>query len=192
MSAAPARRTTRARALANTSFLIGLAITGLVAAIAILSMLWTPYDTGAIDIAAKLQPPSFAHWLGTDHFGRDILSMIMAGSRTSIAVALVAVAVGLGVGAPLGLIAAARGGIVDDMLMRFNDLVFAFPALLSAVMITAVFGPGAVNAIIAIGIFNIPVFARLARGAALSLWPRDYVLAARATGKSDGRITLDH
>ncbi|MBR7518887.1 ABC transporter permease subunit, partial [Mycobacterium tuberculosis] len=75
---------------------------------------------------------------------------------------------------PLGLWAAARGGMIDEALMRFNDLVFAFPALLSAVMITAVFGPGAINAIIAIGIFNIPVFARVARGAALSLWPREY------------------
>lgn len=179
-------------ALRNRSFLLGAVITLFVAAIAALSYVWTPYDVTALDIANKLKPPSPAHWLGTDHFGRDILSMIMVGSRNSIAVALVAVGIGLGIGVPLGFWAAARGGLVDEILMRFNDLIFAFPALLTAVMITAVFGPGAVNAIIAIGIFNIPVFARVARGAALSLWPREYILAARASGKNATRITLEH
>ncbi|EJN03941.1 ABC transporter permease [Phyllobacterium sp. YR531] len=176
----------------NRSFLIGAVITLIVALTAGLSFIWTPYSVSALDIVAKLKPSSPAHWMGTDHFGRDILSMIMVGSRASIFVALVSVAIGAGIGIPLGLWAAARGGIVDEMLMRFNDLVFAFPALLSAVMITAIFGPGAINAIIAIGIFNIPVFARVARGAALSLWVREFVLAARAIGKSEGRITLDH
>ncbi|MGH6760135.1 MAG: ABC transporter permease [Phyllobacterium sp.] len=181
-----------ARALRNKSFLVGLIVTLSVAAIAALSFIWTPYDVTALDIANKLKPPSTAHWLGTDHFGRDILSMIMVGSRNSIAVALVAVGIGLGLGVPLGLWAAARGGLIDEVLMRFNDLVFAFPALLTAVMITAVFGPGAINAIIAIGIFNIPVFARVARGAALSLWPREYILAARACGKNAAQITIEH
>jgi peptide/nickel transport system permease protein len=181
-----------AKALSNRSFAIGLIITSLLALLAALSFVWTPYAVGAFEIAGKLKPPSAAHWLGTDHFGRDILSMIMVGSRNSIAVAFVSVAIGVGVGVPLGLWAAARGGLLDEVLMRFNDLVFAFPALLSAVMITAVFGPGAINAIIAIGIFNIPVFARVARGAALSLWPREYVLAARASGKGAARITVEH
>ena len=131
-------------------------------------------------------------WLGTDHFGRDMLSMIMVGARNSIAVALVAVGIGMGIGVPLGCWAAARGGIVDEALMRFNDLVFAFPALLSAIMITAIFGPGAVNAIIAIGIFNIPVFARVSRAGALSLWPREFILAARAAGKGKALITVEH
>lgn len=178
--------------IGNRSFLIGAIITLIVAFMAGLSFLWTPYSVSALDIVAKLKPPSISHWLGTDHFGRDILSMIMVGSRASIFVAFVSVAIGAGIGVPLGLWAAARGGIVDEMLMRFNDLIFAFPALLSAVMITAIFGPGAVNAIIAIGIFNIPVFARVARGAALALWVREFVLAARAIGKGEGRITLDH
>ncbi|MDQ0999508.1 peptide/nickel transport system permease protein [Phyllobacterium ifriqiyense] len=178
--------------IGNRSFLIGAIITLIVAFMAVLSFLWTPYSVSALDIVAKLKPPSISHWLGTDHFGRDILSMIMVGSRASIFVAFVSVAIGAGIGVPLGLWAAARGGIVDEMLMRFNDLIFAFPALLSAVMITAIFGPGAVNAIIAIGIFNIPVFARVARGAALALWIREFVLAARAIGKGEGRITLDH
>ncbi|ATU91168.1 ABC transporter permease [Phyllobacterium zundukense] len=192
MNASAIWRENIAKALSNRSFAIGLVITGLLALMAALSFVWTPYAVGTFDIVGKLKPPSAAHWLGTDHFGRDILSMIMVGSRNSIAVAFVSVAIGVGVGVPLGLWAAARGGLLDEVLMRFNDLVFAFPALLSAVMITAVFGPGAINAIIAIGIFNIPVFARVARGAALSLWPREYILAARASGKGAARITVEH
>jgi peptide/nickel transport system permease protein len=98
----------------------------------------------------------------------------------------------MGIGVPLGCLAAARGSLLDEAVMRLNDLVFAFPALLSAIMITAVFGPGAVNAIIAIGIFNIPVFARVARAGALAVWPREFILAARAAGKGPALITLEH
>jgi peptide/nickel transport system permease protein len=117
----------------------------------------------------------------------------MVGARTSIAVALVAVGIGMGVGVPLGLLAAAnRGGLIDEAVMRGNDLVFAFPALVIAILITAVFGPSAVNAILAIGIFNIPVFARVTRGAALSLWTLDYILAARVAGKGRARISVEH
>ena len=180
------------KAFANRSFLIGFAITALISAMALLSYVWTPYDVANLIVAERMQQPSGAHWFGTDHFGRDVLSMIMVGARNSIAVALVAVGIGMGLGVPLGCWAAARGGIVDEALMRFNDLVFAFPALLSAVMITAIFGPGAVNAFIAIGIFNIPVFARVARAGALSLWPREFILAARAAGKGQALITIEH
>lgn len=172
---------------------IGGLITGLFTAAALLSFLWVPHDIAALDIANKIRPPSPAHLLGTDHFGRDILSMLMVGARTSLAVAVVAVVIGMGLGVPLGLAAAARrGGWMDEVIMRGNDLIFAFPSLLIAIMITAVFGPGAVNAIIAIGIFNIPVFARLTRGTALSLWTRDYVLAARVAGKGRLRISAEH
>ncbi|WP_406872025.1 ABC transporter permease [Aminobacter sp. P9b] len=180
------------RALANRSFVIGLFITLVVAAMALVSFFWTPFDVTRLIVADRMQPPSSAHWFGTDHFGRDVLSMIMIGARNSIAVALVAVGIGMGVGVPLGCWAAARGGWIDEALMRFNDLIFAFPALLSAIMITAVFGPSAINAIIAIGIFNIPVFARVARAGALSIWPREYILAARAAGKGKARITVEH
>ncbi len=180
------------KALANRSFLTGLIVTLIVAAAAIISFIWTPYAVTDLPVANRLKTPSPEHLLGTDHFGRDILSMIMVGARNSIAVALVAVGIGMGIGVPLGCWAAARRGWVDEALMRFNDVVFAFPALLSAVMITAIFGPGAVNAIIAIGIFNIPVFARVARGAALSIWPREFVLAARACGKNASQITVEH
>ena len=172
---------------------IGALISGLFTGAALLSFLWVPYDIVALDIANKIKPPSGAHLLGTDHFGRDILSMIMMGARTSIAVALVAVGIGMAIGIPLGLLAAARhGSLLDELIMRGNDLVFAFPSLVIAILITAVFGASAVNAIIAISIFNIPVFARLTRGAALPLWERDFILAARVSGKSATRISVEH
>ena len=180
-------------ALLNRSLVIGLALSLLFVGAALVSFVWVPQDVTVLDIANKIKPPSAAHPMGTDHFGRDILSMIMVGARTSIAVAVVAVVIGMGLGVPLGLAAAARrGSLLDEVIMRGNDLVFAFPSLLIAIMITAVFGPSAVNAIIAIGIFNIPVFARLTRGAALSLWTRDYVLAARVAGKGAVRISFEH
>ncbi|MGE0845202.1 MAG: ABC transporter permease [Flavobacteriaceae bacterium] len=181
-----------ARLLLTPGFVAGAAIAATIALMAALSFVWTPHDVTVLDVPSRLQSPSAAHWFGTDHFGRDVFSMIMVGARNSIAVALVAVGIGMGVGVPLGLLAAARGGLLDEVVMRGNDLVFAFPALLSAVMITAVAGPGAINAIIAIGIFNVPVFARLSRGAALSLWPREFVLAARVAGKGRARITVEH
>ncbi len=175
------------------ALIFGACLSAVFAGAAVLSFLWVPYDIEALDIANKIQPPSGAHPLGTDHFGRDILSMIMVGARTSIAGALVAVGIGMGLGVPLGRAAAARrGSWLDEVISRGNDLIFAFPSLLIAIMITAVFGPSAVNAIIAIGIFNIPVFARLVRGAAMSLWTREYVLAARVAGKGAVRISWEH
>ena len=175
------------------SIVPGAILVCIVIVAALLSFIWTPFDVTALDIRNKMQSSSAEHWLGTDHLGRDILSMLMVGARTSIAVALVAVGIGMGVGVPLGLFAAARrNSWVDELIMRGNDLVFAFPALLIAIMITAVFGAGAINAIIAIGIFNIPVFARLTRGAALSLWTREFILAARVAGKSALRISFEH
>ncbi|MGS4887978.1 ABC transporter permease [Roseibium sp. MB-4] len=177
----------------SRTLLPGLFLSLLFVAAALISLVWVPYDTTVLNIANRMKLPSWEHWLGTDQFGRDILSMIMVGARTSIAVALVAVGIGMSVGVPLGLAAAARkGGWLDEVIMRANDLVFAFPSLLIAVMITAVFGASALNAIIAIGIFNIPVFARLTRGAALSLWNRDYILAARVAGKGPARISMEH
>ena len=161
--------------------------------IALLSYVWTPFDVTQIDIANKLKTPNQIYWLGTDHFGRDILSMIMVGARTSIAVALVAVGIGIIIGTPLGLLSASKkGGWLDELIMRGNDLVFAFPSLVIAILITAVFGAGALNAIIAIGIFNIPVFARITRGAALTIWEREFILAAKVAGKSTTRISYEH
>lgn len=175
------------------SFAIGAALVAVFFGLAVLSFVWTPHDVTGVAIADKFAPLGGHYLLGTDHFGRDVLSMIMVGARTSIAVAVVAVAIGMGLGVPLGLAAAASpGSLLDEIIMRTNDLVFAFPALLIAVMITAIFGAGAINAILAIGIFNIPVFARLSRGAALSLWTREFILAARVAGKGPARISAEH
>lgn len=175
------------------NLIIGGALSALMVLAALISFVWTPFDHAAMDIPAKLQGPNGTHWLGTDHFGRDIFSMIMVGARTSIAVAFVAVGIGMGLGVPLGLWAAAhQGGWSDEIIMRGNDLIFAFPSLVIAILITAIFGPGAVNAIIAIGIFNIPVFARVTRGGALPLWAREFILAARVSGKGVARISVEH
>ncbi|MCE9524186.1 MAG: ABC transporter permease [Alphaproteobacteria bacterium] len=182
----------RRRSNLTPGFCVGVVLTALIALLAGVSFLWTPYDPTLILIESRLLPPSSAHWFGTDHFGRDVFSMILQGARNSIAVALIAVGIGLLIGIPLGLWAAARRGWVDEIVMRSNDLVFAFPALLLAILITAVAGPSAVNAILAIGIFNVPVFARLARGGALSLWTRDFVLAARVAGKGSFAISREH
>ena len=178
---------------ARGTLLPGALLAALFAGAALLSLAWTPHPTDGVDVAARLQAPTLAHPLGTDHLGRDIASMIMVGARTSLAVALVAVGVGMGAGVPLGLAAAARAGsALDDAIMRAGDLVFAFPSLVIAIMITAVFGPSALNAILAIGLFNVPVFARVTRGAALPLFGRDFALAARVAGKGSARIAAEH
>ena len=192
MSQPNANRHLFKRAFQSPSFLLGGTISLFFIGIALLSFVWTPHDALTVSITDRLKPISSSFWLGTDIYGRDIASMIMLGARNSIAVALVAVGIGIGLGVPLGCWAAAKGGWIDEILMRTNDFIFAFPAIISAIMITALLGPGAMNAIIAIGIFNIPVFARLSRGAALSLWTREFILAARLSGKNAAHITLEH
>ena len=173
--------------------IFGAILSSVFLAMALLSFVWTPHDVEQLVIAQRLQPSSGEFLLGTDQFGRDLLSMLMVGTRVSLAVALVAVGIGVAIGVPLGLAAAAtRGSLLDELIMRGNDLIFAFPSLVIAILITAVFGPSAFNAILAIGIFNIPVFARVARGGALSLWTLDYILAARVAGKGKARISAEH
>lgn len=167
-------------------------LAALLLAAAALSLVWQPWPPAEIDIASRLQPPSASHWLGTDSLGRDIASQLLVGAQTSIAVGVLAVAIGLGAGVALGLLAAARGGWADEWLMRVADVGFAFPALLSAVLLGAVYGPGIATGVVAIGLFNVPVFARTTRAAALGVWSREYVLAARAAGQGPWRITWDH
>ena len=180
------------RALAHRSFLLGGIFTTLLVFAAALSLVWTPWSPYEIDMAAKLQAPDGAHWLGTDPFGRDISSLLLVGARNSILVGVIAVGIGLLVGGALGLFAAARRGWAEELIMRLSDFTLAFPAILSAIMMTAVFGAGIVNSIVAIGIFNIPIFARITRASANALWSREFVLAARACGKGPWRITFDH
>ena len=180
------------RALRHPSFLAGGLLALLVLGAAFLSLWWTPWSPYAMDMAQRLAPPGGTHWLGTDAFGRDVASLLLVGARSSLLAGVVAVGIGLVVGTALGLLAAARRGWVEELVMRLADFSFAFPAVLSAILFTAAWGAGLVNAIVAIGIFNIPVFARVARAGALGVWSREYVLAARACGKGILRITLEH
>ncbi|MBE7942235.1 MULTISPECIES: ABC transporter permease [Ramlibacter] len=180
------------RALRHPSFAIGAALTLALLAAAALSLVWTPGSATEVDMAARLQAASSAHWLGTDAFGRDIAAQLLVGARASIVVGVVAVGIGLSVGTALGLLASALRGWTEEVLMRLADFGFAFPAILSAIMLTAVFGPGMVIAMVAIGLYNIPSFARITRASANAVWQREYVLAARAAGKGRLAITLEH
>ncbi len=180
------------RGLHHPSLGVGAALSLTLIGLALVSVLWTPHDPTAIDIPGRLAGPSPEHWLGTDQLGRDILSIIMAGAQNSITVGVVAVGIGIVFGVALGLVAAAQRGWTEEVVMRLSDFMFAFPAILLAIMLVATLGPGAVNAMVAIGVFSIPVFARLSRGAANAIWTRDFILAARAAGKGRFRITLDH
>jgi len=180
------------RALRHKSFMIGGLLVALLILTALLSFVWTPYPAGEIDVPNKLQPASGAHWLGTDSLGRDVAAMLIVGARYSIAVGVIAVGIGITAGVALGLLAAARRGWVEELVMRGADFTLAFPALLTAIMLTAIYGPGLVVSIVAIGVFNIPEFARITRASANAVWTREYVLAARACGKGPWHITFEH
>ena len=180
------------RALSHPALAIGALLSLALLLLAALSFVWTPWPPYEVDMNAALAPPSSAHWLGTDALGRDIVSQLLIGARATIAVGVIAVGIGLLIGGALGLLAAARRGWVEELVMRLADFTFAFPALLLAIMLTAVWGPGMVNAIIAIGIFYIPTFARVTRASAQVVWAREYVLAARSCGKGAWRITFEH
>ena len=180
------------RARHHRSFVIGAVLALLLLLAALVSFVWTPWSPYEMDMANKMQAPSAAHWLGTDAFGRDVASLLLVGARASILVGVIAVGIGLVVGTALGLLAAARRGWVEEAIMRFADFSLAFPAILSAIMMTAVFGAGIVNAIVAIGIYNIPTFARITRASANAIWSREYIAAARACGKGSFSITMQH
>ena len=180
------------RAWRHPSFAVGSLLSLCLLLAAALSLVWSPYPPAEIDIPNKLQPPSAAHWFGTDSLGRDIASQLLVGAQASITVGVFAVLIGFTLGTGLGLLASARRGWVEEGVMRLSDFAFAFPALLSAILLGAIYGPGLTTGIVAIGVFNIPVFARVTRGAANAIWAREYVLAARAAGKGRWRITVDH
>jgi peptide/nickel transport system permease protein len=169
----------------HVTFTAGFVITGLLVVTAAISMIYTPADPLQMWIQGRLQGPSASHWLGTDQYGRDVLSRIMVGAATSISVGMIAVGIGLVVGAFLGIFSGYFGGWLDELFMRFVDAVQGFPAILSALLITAVFTPGIAISMVAIGVAFIPVFARLARGSFLELRDREFVLAARALGAGD-------
>lgn len=176
------------RSFRNINFTIGLFITLILLFTALLSFFFTPFDPNRMNLSERFQAPNRSHWLGTDQYGRDILSRVMKGTINSIIVGLVAVSIGMGFGILLGSLAAFYRKWVDETIMRISDVLYGFPAVLSAILITSILGPGAINSMIAIGIFNIPIFARLTRATSLSIWERDYVASARAIGRSDAGI----
>jgi len=180
------------RLLAQPSLTIGVAASALFILFGLVSLVWTPYPITEIEIGRRFAGVTAAHWLGTDNLGRDMVSLLMAGTLTSFVVAALAVLIGAGIGVPLGLLAAAWSGPVEWLVLRLSDFIFAFPAVVVAILITTLMGPGALNAIIAIGIFNIPVFARVARGGALSVATLDFVAAGRLAGLGNTRIAYRH
>lgn len=180
------------RIFRNINFTIGFCITLTVLLTAIVSLAYTPHSPNRMNLSARFQGPDRTHWFGTDQFGRDILSRVMRGAVNSIVVGLVAVSIGMGFGIFLGTVAAFYRGWVDEVVMRLSDLLYGFPAVLSAILITSILGPGIVNSMIAIGIFNIPIFCRLTRATSLSLWERDFVTSARAIGRTPFGIMGDY
>ena len=171
---------------------IGGTLVGLVALTAAVSTVWTPHDPTAIAVARRLRPPSWEHWLGTDQLGRDVASLLMVGAQSSMLVALVSVGLGALAGVGLGLVASARGGWVEEALMRLTDVAIAFPAILFAVMLAAIYGPALETAVLAIAFVTMPVFARVARATANQVWSLDYVRAAVVAGRTRTGITLGH
>lgn len=173
------------------SLLAGILILGLVLLPAALSLVWTPWPPARLDIVHRLAPPSGAHPLGTDPFGRDLAAILMVGARNSLGICLAALALGAAIGIPAGLVAA-LGGWRDGLLLRATDLALAFPPLLTAAMIVAVYGAGAGGAILAIGLFNIPAFIRITRATARSVLPRDFIAAARVAGRGRSALLIVH
>lgn len=180
------------RPFRHVTFTVGLAVTALLLATAGLSLVYTPRDPLEMSIAGRLQGPTLAHPLGTDQFGRDLLSRVMAGAVTSILVGVVAVGIGMGIGVGLGMLSGYAGGWLDEGVMRLMDAVQGFPAILSALLFSAVFRPTVTISMVAIGVAFLPVFARLTRASFLELRDRDFVTAARALGAGDGALVLRH
>lgn len=171
---------------------LGLGVLIVLVVLALGADVIAPRDPNLQTYVDVLQPPSMTYPFGTDDLGRDVLSRIIHGSRVSLEVGLISIGLSLVLGVPVGVIAGYIGGRVDDVLMRIMDAIFAFPALVLALAITAALGMGIGNAMIAIGLVQVPVFARLVRGQVLSIRERDYVAAARLLGATPARIMRDH
>jgi peptide/nickel transport system permease protein len=172
--------------------IFAVALVAIIAVAAVFAPLIAPFDPLAQSIVARLRGPSALHWLGTDQFGRDLLSRIIFGLRASLGISAAAVLVALVLGGSLGLLAAYYRGWPERIIMRAMDVVFAFPVMLLAIGIIAMLGPGGGPTAVAIAIVYTPIFARLLRGPALVIATSDYVMSARAIGASDARIILRH
>lgn len=176
----------------SPTLIIGAVLVGIVALAAVVSFIWTPYDPVQVIPADRLQGPSGAHWFGTDKYGRDLFSGMLYGARITLLVGIVSVGIALLIGTPLGMLAGIRGGWIEEVIMRTSDIALAFPALLLAIMASAVFGASTWTAMVAIGVASIPGFARVARSGTLQVMNTEYVLAARAASQSRFRIALRH
>lgn len=190
MTSSPVR-TSWSRQL-NASILLGGALVALVVAMAVLSFIWTPHNPYDQVLSEAHRGPSVNHLMGTDRLGRDVFSTILYGSRIALLVGLTSVGIALLIGTPVGILAGMRGGWIEEVIMRLSDMLLAFPALLLAMMFAAVFGPGTVSAMVAIGIASIPGFARVARAGTLQVMSREYVAAAKAASQPRLRIALRH
>lgn len=178
--------------LANRLAIAGLVVLALLIFVGVFGQLIAPYGINEIDIANRLTGPSREHWFGTDDLGRDVLSRVLVAARVSLQVGFIAVGFSLAVGVPIGLVAGYFRGGVDSLLMRMMDVLFSFPAILLAIAILAVLGPGIGNAMIAIGLVYTPIFARITRGSVLVVSEEIYVRAARSLGASNFRIIFRH
>jgi peptide/nickel transport system permease protein len=182
----------RRRFLNSPPGLVGAIVLLAVTLAAIFAGQVSPYDPKRQDFRVEHEPPSLAHWMGTDEFGRDVLSRVIWGAQSSLQAGATAATIALLVGLVLGMLAAYYGGSTDNIIMRVMDVILAFPYILLAIAVVAILGPGLRNAMIAIGIVYVPHYARVVRGAVLSVRARDYVEAARALGARDGRIMWQH
>lgn len=176
----------------NRLALVGLVIVTGWCVIAIFAPFLAPYDPMEINLKHRLQPPSARHWLGTDFYGRDVLSRIIHGAKYDVIIAVSAVMFAAGIGTPAGVIAGYYGGGVDEIIMRITDVIMAFPSLVLAMALAAVLGPGLEKAIFVMAFVGTAGYARLARGSTLSIKEEFYVEAARAVGSSTPRILFKH
>jgi len=174
------------------TFALGLGVTVGIVVVAGLSLVYTPRDPLQMNLTARLAAPSSAYPMGTDQYGRDLLSRVMRGAVSSLVVGAVAVGIGMGIGVCLGMAGGYFGGWLDEALMRTMDAVYGFPAVLSALLVTAVFGPGILISMVAVGAAYVPIFARLTRANFLALREHDFVIAARALGARDWTIIRRH
>ncbi len=170
----------------------GFAVVLLFGLLAVLAPVLAPYGATDADLSRRLLPPTRAHWLGTDQQGRDLLSRVMYGGRVSLVIGVIAVGVAAAIGVPAGAVAGFRGGWLGQGVMMLVDILLSFPAILIAIVIVALFGPGIRNAMIAIGVAQMPVYARLTRGEVLRVRAEAFVEAARAVGVPSRRILLRH
>jgi len=171
---------------------IGFSFIGLTVFAALLSFVWLPHDPNVSDWAAQLSGPSRAHWLGTDELGRDLFSRLLVGARAALYVGFVAVSIALSLGCFIGAISGYAGGVWDEVIMRLVDTLYAFPAILMALLLAAIYEPGALTAMVAIGLATVPIFARIMRSSVLSLKEQPFVEAARAQGMSNARLLFKH